>query len=132
MREALTLTIWLVLLLGCVGVAWRQAFGEAATGPYALAAGVCIGFGVTALLVQESCFRMGADFVGSLGSILIRTMGPLLTVAVISKFLHEPQIFPAFVCCYLLTLLSETILSVRLVNRWDKRRAERSSAKSAK
>ena len=132
MREAIALMFWLVLLLGCVGVAWLEAFGEAAVEPFALAAGVCIGFGVTALLVQELCFQMGADFLGSLSSILIRTLGPLLTVAVFSKFLHEPQIFPAFVCCYLLTLLSETILSVRLVNRWDKRRSERSSAKSAK
>ncbi len=131
MREALTLTIWLVLLLGCVGVAWRQAYGEASVGPFALAAGVCIGFGVTALLVQEFCFRSGYDFVGSLSSILIRTMGPMGAAVVISKFLHDHQIFPAFVCCYLLTLLSETILSVRLVNRWDKRRAERSSADSA-
>ncbi|WP_339745285.1 hypothetical protein [uncultured Rubinisphaera sp.] len=131
MREALTLTFWLTFLLGCVGVVWWQVYGGAAVGYFALAAGVCAGFGVTALLVQELCFRIGADFAGSLGSILIRTLGPLLTVAVMSKFLHEPQIFPAFVCCYLLTLLSETILSVRLVNRWEKRRAERSSAESA-
>ena len=77
-----------------------------------------------ALLAQELMFRRQSEFAGSLGSILLRTLGPMLSAVILTAWrpdLVRHQIFPAFVGCYLLTLAAETILSVCLIQRWERR-----------
>lgn len=123
MREALTFLICMVPGLLLAGLIWSGFFGSAALGPFYLAATICVVFGFLALVAQERACRQGNPFAGSLQSILLRTLGPLAGAVLVGLYLprlHEHRIFQAFVCAYLLTLIVETILSVRLVRRWDR------------
>ncbi len=123
MREALTFLICMVPGLLLVGLLWKGVFGDEALGPFYLAAAICVLFGFLALVAQERACRQGNPFAGSLQSILLRTLGPLAGAVLVGMYfpqLHEHRIFQAFVCAYLLTLIVETILSVRLVRRWDR------------
>ncbi len=123
MREACILSAVLVPVFGLAGVVWWQVFGAQSLPAFLLPAGICLLFGVLALLVQEQAIRRESDLAGSLGAILLRTLGPMLFAVVLPHWnpgLVEQRIFPAFVGCYLLTLAVETVLSVWLVNRLGK------------
>jgi len=131
MVEALLLLIGTVPLHAAMAWSWQQYYGMESLTPYLIAWSTCVGFGMGALIAQEWGYRRGSKFVGTLGSILLRTLGPLFVCVLISvafSELAESEIFPAFVCCYLLTLVSETILSVRLVHRWEARQETVSSS----
>ncbi len=124
MREA----VWLMLILspglGGVSLLWKQVHGGESLPAFTWAAGICVLYGMLALVAQEICFRRDSQFTGSLVSILLRTLGPLLSAVILTAWrpdLVEQQIFPAFVVCYLLTLFVETILSVCLIHRWEQR-----------
>ncbi len=122
MREFFTLIGVLVPLFVLGGFGWSYWIGVEAVAVYAFAAGVCLLFGALALLVQEIAFRADNSLSGTLGSIVIRTLGPIAVGIFVKKNLPdfvEHRFFWAFVGCFLLTLALETILSVRLVNRWE-------------
>jgi len=122
MREFFILIGSLLLLFVPGGFAWSAWMGAENVVAYAWAAGICLFFGGLALLTQELGFRMGNSFAGSLGSIIARTFGPLAVGLFVDRWaanLVEHRFFLAFVGCFLLTLTAETILSVRLVNRWE-------------
>ncbi|MBL4883316.1 MAG: hypothetical protein JKY95_02110 [Planctomycetaceae bacterium] len=125
MREFFIFLVVIVPLFLLGGVGWTQWMGAENAFAYALAAGICVFFGALALLVQEIAFRTDNSMAGSLGSILIRTLGPIAVGVFVkqnSPNLVEHRFFLAFVACFLLTLTLETILSVLLVNRWEKLR----------
>ena len=123
MRELFTLLALLVPLFFIGGIGWSQWMGAEMLPAYALATGVCLFFGAVALLAQEFGFRSENSQAGTLGSMGIRTLGPLAVGVIVDQNapnLVEHRFFPVFVTCFLLTLTVETILSVRLVNRWEK------------
>lgn len=123
MRELLVLIGLLLPLFLVGGVGWFYWVEPEHVVVYAVASGVCLVFGALALLVQELAFRINSSLTGTLGSILVRTLGPIAFGLFVKKNLPdfvEHRFFLAFVGCYLLTLAVETILSVRLVNRWEK------------
>ena len=127
MREFFTLIAALAPLFTLGGYGWYQWLGVEAVPAYALAAGVCLAFGALALLVQEIAFQTDNSLAGSFGSIGVRTFGPIAIGLFIKRNapnLVEHRFFLAFVACFLLTLAAETILSVRLVNRWESLRKE--------
>ena len=113
------------LVLASVGWWWVSSYGVETGIAWGLAAGVCLLCGGLALGVQELAMRNGHEFGAGLSSIAIRTVGPWLMAAIMPVIwpeLRERRIFPAFVVCYLLTLTVETILSVCLIQRWERRR----------
>ena len=123
MREFLTLIGLLLPLFLLGGIGWFYWMEPEHVVVYVVAAGVCLIFGASALLVQEMAFRFNSSLTGTLGSIVVRTLGPIAFGLFVKKNLPdfvEHRFFLAFVGCYLLTLAMETILSVRLVNRWEK------------
>lgn len=123
MREFFALIGLLLPLFIAGGFGWSHWNGVEAVPAYAWAAGVCLFFGALAILVQEIAFRMENSFAGTLGSIVARTFGPIMIGVFVKQNLPnlvEHRFFRAFVACFLLTLAVETILSVRLVNRWEK------------
>lgn len=124
MREAVWLMLILSPVLGGISLLWKQVHGEESLLAFAWAAGICVAYGILALVGQEIYFRRDSQFTGSLVSILLRTLGPLLSAVILTAWqpgLIEQQIFPAFVVCYLLTLFVETVLSVCLIQRWERR-----------
>jgi len=123
MREFFTLIGVLLPLFILGGFGWSHRMEADPVAVYVLAAGACLLFGALALLAQEFAFRTRNSMAGTLGSIIIRTLGPIAFGLFVKKNLPdfvEHRFFSAFVGCYLLTLAVETILSVRLVNRWEK------------
>jgi len=127
MREAMILVGILGPVFWISSLLWNQQYGDPAMLPFAVAAGSCVFFGALALVTQEMAFRRGANSAGNLGSIALRTLGPLFS-AILVSFLApewaEHQVFLAFVCCYLLTLFVETILSACLILRWEGKKAQ--------
>ncbi len=123
MREFFTLIGVLLPLFVLGGIGWTYQMGGETLVVYSLAAGACLLFGALALLAQEMAFRTRNSMAGTLASIVIRTFGPIAFGLFVKKNLPnfiEHRFFSIFVGCYLLTLAVETILSVRLVNRWEK------------
>ncbi|MCA8982707.1 MAG: hypothetical protein R3C12_10110 [Planctomycetaceae bacterium] len=124
MREIGLLVLVLAPCFGIAGLVWDANQGRESLPAFVWAASICLAFGVLALLAQELMFRRQSEFAGSLGSILLRTLGPMLSAVILTAWrpdLVRHQIFPAFVGCYLLTLAAETILSVCLIQRWERR-----------
>ena len=123
MPEFFTLIGVLLPLFVLGGYGWSRGMEADPIAVYVLAAGACLSFGALALLAQEIAFRTRNSMAGTLGSIVIRTLGPIafgLFVKMNLPDFVEHRFFSAFLGCYLLTLAVETILSVRLVNRWEK------------
>ena len=110
MREFFTLIGILLPLFLFGGFGWAYSVGEQAVPAYGVAAGVCFFFGSLAIFVQEIAFRFDNSLSGSLGSILIRTLGPIAVGLYVKKNLPElveHRFFLAFIGCFLLTLTVE-------------------------
>ncbi|MCA8988879.1 MAG: hypothetical protein KDA78_14615 [Planctomycetaceae bacterium] len=131
MREAIQLVLILIPVQCLAGTIWLHFTPEGTAVTYVIASVCCGLFGFLALWLQERGHRRDAGVSTALGSILVRTLGPIASAILIGKGfpqLEEHRIFHAFVSSYLLTLLLETILSVRLVERWDVQRTSTATA----
>lgn len=128
MREAVLLVSVLSPLFLITAKVWVYFQGMAGLPAFLWAAGICLFFGTAALVIQEMCFRREAELAGTLSTVLFRTLGPMLSAVILTHWKPEllrHQIFPAFVGCYLLTLTAETILSVCLIERWERLRTSK-------
>ncbi|MAG93603.1 MAG: hypothetical protein CMJ48_07620 [Planctomycetaceae bacterium] len=115
---AILVLVLLVISPAIAYPAW-SAHGQTGLIAASLAGLVCLLAGIAALAVTGLTQNTPNALNGLLASILFRTMIPLGAVFALSKSnrsLAEAGIFSLFVCFYLLTLVVETLLSVRLVN----------------
>ncbi len=90
-----------------------------------LAATVCLGAGIAALLITQRFANTRDAVSGVLGGTLVRTGIPMAAAVLISNnspTLASAGVFGKFVIFFLVTLAAETWLSVSLVNASPSRR----------
>ncbi len=119
LRSCAVLVVVLLLIGPAIVYPAWTSHGQAGLVAALIAGAVCLLAGIAALAITGLTRNTPNALNGILASILFRTMIPLGAAVVLSesnRSLAEAGIFGLFVWFYLLTLVVETLLSVRLVN----------------
>jgi len=113
------LTVVVALVLPVVALTLRARNGKDGVIAACVAAGVCWVAALAALVVAKITTDLQARLAGVFASMILRTGVPMIaaiTLTSTSPTLARGGVFGATVVFYLLTLMLETVLSVRLVN----------------
>lgn len=113
------MTVVVALVLPVVALTLRARNGKDGVIAACVAAGVCWVAALAALVVAKITTDLQARLAGVFASMILRTGVPMIaaiTLTSTSPTLARGGVFGATVVFYLLTLMLETVLSVRLVN----------------
>ncbi len=117
--SCVVLTVVVALVLPVVALALRARNGSDGVLAACIAAGICWVASITALVVAKITTDTQLRLAGVFASMALRTGIPLIAAILLtstSPTLTRGGVFGATVVFYLLTLMLETVLSVRLVN----------------